>query len=117
MTFQFKWVKEIPTKQINAFEDRVVYNTAVFTREYTKNSRAYPHLSGTLEEQEVAAPISGSNKNYGLEAGVDYAKYVWRMDDVHWTNQQTKPQWYYTQFKNDAEKIVSQAVTSAMKEI
>ena len=43
-TIKFKWVKELPIKQINKFEDRVVYNVAVFTREYTKGTDAYPYL-------------------------------------------------------------------------
>lgn len=117
MNIEIKWEKEIPVKQINTFEDRVVYNCAVYTREYAKNTDAFPHLTGELERQEIAAPIVGSNKSYGLTAGVDYAKYVWRMKSPNWTNKATKQQWYYTQFKNDAEKIVNQAVSSSLKEI
>lgn len=117
MMIQFKWVKPLPTKQINAFEDRVVYNTALYTREYTKGTSAFPRLTGELERQEIAAPIVGSNKNYALTGGTDYAGYVWRMTGVNWSNKATQPQWYYTTFKNNAEKIVSQAISSALKEI
>ena len=117
MNVEVKWVKDLPTKQINAFEDRVVYNCAVYTREYTKGTSAFPRLTGELERQEIASSIVGSNKEYGLTSGVDYARYVWKMKNVSWTNKSTKPQWYYTQFKNDGEKIVHQAVNSALKEI
>ena len=117
MNIDVKWVKEIPKKQIDNFTDRVVYDVAVFTREYTKGTSAFPRLSGELERQEIAAPIVGTHKEYGLTSGVDYAKYVWKMKDVSWTNKSTKPQWYYTEFKNDAEKIVNQAVNTALKEI
>ena len=117
MKVTFKWVKPLPIKDINRFEDRVVYNCAVYTREYTKGTSAFPHLSGTLERTEIAAPIVGFDKTYGLSSGVDYAKYVWNMKNVQWTNKATKPQWYYTQFKNDKEKIIAQAVSSALKEI
>ena len=117
MNVEIKWVKDIPKKQINQFEDRVVYDMAVYTREYTKGTSAFPRLTGDLERQEIAAPIVGSNKSYGLTSGVDYAKYVWNMNNVNWTNKSTKPQWYYTQFKNSAEKIVAQAVSTALKEI
>ena len=117
MTIEFKWIKPLPEKQINQFEDRVVYNCAVYTREFTKGTSAFPRLTGTLERAEIASPITGSNKTYGLSGGVDYAKYVWRMTDVNWTNKATKPQWYYTTFKNQAEKVVSQAVSAALKEI
>ena len=117
MTIEFKWEKEIPKKQIAQFEDRVVYDTAVYTREYTKGTTAFPRLTGDLERQEIASPIVGSNKSYGLTGGVNYAKYVWRMKNAKWTNPSTQPQWYYTTFKNHAEKIVSQAVVTALKEI
>ena len=117
MNVEFQWVKPLPIKEIEKFEDRVVYNAAVYTREYTKGTSAYPYLSGELSRQEAKAPIVGSNKQYGLTAGVDYAKYVWDMKGVKWTNNATKPQWYYTQFKNSAEVIVHQAVNTALKEI
>jgi hypothetical protein len=117
MNIEVKWIKEIPKKQIDNFTDRVVYDVAVLTREYTKGTSAFPRLTGELERQEIATPIVGSNKEYGLSAGVKYAGYVWKMKDVSWTNKSTKPQWYYTQFKNDAEKIVNQAVLTAKKEI
>lgn len=117
MNVKFEWVKPIPKEQINQFEDRVVYNTAVYTREYTKGSGVYPYLSGELSRSESASPIVGSHKEYGLTAGVDYALYVWNMKNVNWTNSSTQPQWYYTQFKNNAETIVNQAISSALKEI
>lgn len=117
MNFEIKWEKEIPIDQINKFEDRVIYDCAVFTREFTKGTSAFPYLTGELERQEIAAPIVGSDKSYGLTGGVDYAKYVWRMNNANWTNQATKPQWYYTEFRNNAEKIVGQAINAALKEI
>lgn len=110
-------LKDLPVKQIQNFEDKVIYNTAVLTREYTKNSNAYPYLSGKLRRTEVSAPIVGSNKEYGLTAGVDYAKRVWNYTDVNWTNPETKPKWYFTTFKNQANTIVSNAVVRAIKEI
>ena len=42
-----------------------------------KGLRAFPYLSGELERQEIAEPITGSNKEYGLRVQVDYAKRVY----------------------------------------
>lgn len=117
MNVKIEWEKPIPEKQIERFEDRVVYNCALYTREQTKNDDAFPYLSGKLYENEIKAPILGSSLSYGLSGGVGYAKYVWRMKDVKWTNKSTKPQWYYTEFKNNSEKIVHQAVNTSLKEI
>ena len=109
--------KPIPVEQISNFEDKTVYNTAVLTREYTKSSNAYPYLTGKLQKSEVAAPIIGSNKKYGLLAGVDYATTVWGYRNVAWTNPSTKPQWYYSEFREKGSIIVSNAVQRALKEV
>ena len=110
-------LKELPKKQLQQFQDRVVYYTAVGTREYVKSKRGYPYLSGTLEREEVSAPVLGSNKEYSLLAGTDYAHYVWDMSNVHWTNKSTIPQWYYTAFNTRGKTITLEAVSKALKEL
>lgn len=117
MKIELKWLKDIPTQKINMFEDRVVYNVAILTRERVKNTDAYPYLSGELARQEIKQPIMGSNKQYAWLSGTDYAMYVWNMKNVNWTNKKTKPQWYYTQYKQEEKKILSQAENIAIKEI
>lgn len=117
MDIEIEIIKGIPTEQINKFEDKVVYNCAVYTRELTKGASAFPYLSGRLQRSEVAAPIVGSNKEYGLSNGVDYAKYVWRMKNAKWTNPNTQPQWYKSVFDTKAGTVVSGAVIRAKGEI
>lgn len=117
MNVEVKIIKGLPTEQISKFEDRTVYNTAVVTREYTKSRNAYPYKSGKLMRTEVSLPIIGSNKEYGLQAGVDYAKYVWKMENVHWTNPNTQPHWYYSNFNEKGAVLLTNAVIKALKEI
>lgn len=112
-----QWVKPIPKEQINKFEDRVVYNTAKFTRTMTGSSNAYPYRTGKLKATERTNAIIGNNKEYGLTAGVNYAKYVWNMKNVNWTNPSTKPQWYYNQFRSSGTLIVAGAVHTSLKEV
>ena len=114
---EVKIIKDIPKKQINQFEDRVVYFTAIGTREYTKGRRAYPYLTGNLERAEVASPVTGSNKEYNLLAGTNYAKYVYRMKNPNWTNKSTLPKWYHTAYKTRKKSIVMEAVSHSLKEI
>lgn len=117
MNIEVQIVKDIPVQQISKFEDRVVYNIAVNTREFTKSSRTYPRLSGTLEREEVKAPIIGNNKQYGLQSGVDYAIYVYALDKANWTNKITEPHWYMNNFKRQQNTIVVNAVNAALKEV
>lgn len=117
MNVEVKIIKELPLKEISKFEDKVVYNTAVITREFTKSANAYPYRTGKLRSSEVASPITGSNKEYGLGAGVGYATRVWNYSNVNWTNPSTQPKWYLTTFKNQTIGIVHNAVNRALKEI
>ena len=115
MEIEVKIIKGIPKEQIDEFEDKVVYNTAVATREFTKSRMNYPYLTGKLMRSEVAAPIVGSNKSYGLTTGVDYAIDVWGMTNVNWTNPNTQPQWYYRNFQQKGYGFLTEAVIKAKK--
>lgn len=117
MEIQVNIVKGIPKENIRKFEDRVVYYTAVATREYTKSHNAFPYLSGELARQEVASPITGNNAEYNLLTGTDYAKYVWKMKNVNWTNKQTTPSWYYNIYRQKGAVLTLNATMKALKEI
>jgi hypothetical protein len=110
-------LKDIPEKQIKTYEDRVVYNCASITREYVKGSNAYPYLTGELARQEIASSITGGNAEYNLLAGVNYAKYVWKMSNVKWTNSSTEPQWYFNMYRKYGQTIQTTASDKALKEI
>ena len=111
-------VKDIPEAQIKKFEDRVIYNTAVLTREYVKGVGGYPYLTGKLERTESSAPITKSGESeYDLLAGVDYAKRVWNYRKANWTNKATIPQWYYTAFNQKGNILLNNAIDKAKKEL
>ena len=116
MNVEVKFIKDIPIEQIKSFEDKVVYDVAVETREMTKGLRAYPYLTGTLERTEIQEPIVGNNKEYSLGAGVDYAKYVYQYNDANWTNPSTEAHWYSSVFDKHNSTILSEAVNKALKE-
>lgn len=118
MNCEVKIIKGIPKEQIITFEDKVVYYTAIATREYTKGRRGYPYRTGKLEREEVAAPVQklGTNE-YGLLAGTNYAIYVYNMNNVQWTNKSTMPHWYYTAYKEKGASLVLNATIKALKEI
>ena len=118
MEFELQWEKEIPIEQIKAFEDKTIYNMAVYTREYTKSAMAFPYLTGRLQQSEIATPIIKLDQcNYGLATGVDYATKVWNYKGVNWTNPSTQPQWYMSVLKASVDVIVMNAVQTALKEV
>lgn len=115
MNVEVKIVKGIPVQQIEQFEDRVVYNTAVLTREETKTLNAFPQLTGTLMREELSQQINGSNKEYGLASGTSYAKAVYKYENVNWTNKSTLPHWYKSVFSKSGEIIIANSVVRALK--
>ena len=117
MQVEVKIVKEIPEKQIDMFEDKVVYYTTIATREYVKSRHGYPRLSGKLEREEIVAPITGGNKTYNLLTGVSYAKQVYNYHNVNWTNPNTIPHWYYTAFRMKSSSLITNAFYKSLKEI
>lgn len=117
ITISVEIVKDIPEKQIKLYEDRVVYNCASITREYTKGMSAYPYRTGNLARSEIASSITGGNAEYNLLSGVDYAKYVWNMTKVNWTNKATMPQWYSNVYRKHQKTIQTTASDKALKEI
>ena len=117
ITINVETLKDIPEKELKIYEDKVVYYTAVETREYTKGMNAYPELSGDLKRNEIASAITGGNAEYNLLAGVDYAKYVWKMNKVDWTNKATIPQWYYNVYRKKQATILESAKQKAGADI
>jgi hypothetical protein len=118
MSIEAKIIKDIPKEQIKNFEDKVIYNTAMLTREYVKGIGAYPYLTGRLERTEAASPIVKLGEaEYGLTSGVDYAKRVWNYKNVNWTNPGTMPQWYYTAYRQKGKILLNNAVEKALKEL
>lgn len=115
MNIEVKIIKGLPIDQINQFKDDTVYNVAVETREYAKNNKAFPYLTGKLEREEVAARVMGSDSNYSLSAGVDYAVRLYKLPSANWTNPSTQPQWYHSVFHKNKEMILAQSVVKALK--
>ena len=117
MKIDIEIIKGLPVEQINEFADRTIYNVAVETREMAKGLRAFPYLSGELERTEIAEPITGSDKEYGLSAGVDYAKRVYNYNEANWTNPNTQDHWYASIYDKYYASIVNNAKEKALKEI
>lgn len=108
MNAQFIVQKPLNVAGVERFMDGVVKNTARVTLDMTAGS--FPVRTGDLECGSSAFGVQGGHATYSLGTTVNYGKYVWKMNNVHWTNPSTLPKWYYTVFRNHAESIISQAI-------
>jgi hypothetical protein len=92
-------------------------------REDIVDDKVHIALFGAESESEKAQGVysveqdKGKDKKYSLLSGVDYAKYVWNMENVKWTNSSTKPKWYLTNFEQSASTIVSSAVQRSLRSL
>ena len=115
MNCSVKWLKPIPTKEISAFEDKVVYTCARITLDLTNPH--FPYLTGDLARSSMAKGVQKrGDKIYSLgynSSTAPYAKKVWNYPQggVNWTNKRTYAQWYYTVWRNQKETILGMAVT------
>lgn len=111
--------KKLPIKELDSYIDRVVFNTARITLDYTNSKQRFPYLTGELNRASMAeGVVSEGNKTYHLGAsGVDYAPIVWEYPQkgTNWTNPNTYAKWYVTEFENEKEIITHQAVNNALK--
>lgn len=117
MTFDTTWIKELPRREINGFEDEVVYRTARMTLDFTIPH--IPYLTGRLQKASLGYGVQGQDKVYSLGATSEayYAKHVWNFDQegTNWTNPRSYAQWYYTEFRNQKETILGNAVSASYK--
>lgn len=111
--------KELPVKELDMWRDRIVYNMARVTLDFSNPH--IPYLTGALEKSSMAFGVQGSNKEYGLgyTETTPYAKKVWNypQNGTNWTNPNSYAKWYETTFKNNREKIIEQAVNNAKENL
>lgn len=112
--------KELPVKELTQYCDDVVFNVARATLDFTNTREHFPHLTGDLQNASMAEGVvkeSYATYHVGAE-GVDYAPYVWNYpQNTNWTNPNTYAQWFITEFKNDKELIMYQAVSRAKSKL
>lgn len=108
--------KELPVKELVQYCDDVVFNVARATLDFTNSKGHFPYLTGELNRASMAeGVVKESYATYHVGAsGVNYAPAVWNYpQNTNWTNPNTYAQWFITEFKNDKELIMYQAVSRA----
>lgn len=108
--------KELPVKELTQYCDDVVFNVARATLDFTNSKGHFPYLTGELNRASMAeGVVKESYATYHVGAsGVNYAPAVWNYpQNTNWTNPNTYAQWFITEFKNDKELIMYQAVSRA----
>ena len=122
ISVKMTYPKDIAKDKLDKYEDMVIKGVARITLDYTNSKNRFPRLTGALQEASVAGGVKQiAPKVYGLgtDGSVDYAKYVWGFPQkgTHWTNPQTYTKWYATEFKNEHELIMRQAINNAHRNI
>jgi hypothetical protein len=117
---QIEMVKELPVKELTQYCDDVVFNVARATLDFTNSKGHFPYLTGELNRASMSdGVVKESYATYHVGAGgVNYAPAVWGYpQNTNWTNPNTYAQWFITEFKNDKELIMDQAVSRAKSKL
>jgi hypothetical protein len=117
MTFDITWLKELPRKELNGFEDEVVYRVARMTLDFTIPH--IPYLTGRLQKASLSFGVQGNDKVYSLGATADapYARavYNYSQTDTNWTNPRSYSKWFETEYYNQREVILGNSVSASYK--
>lgn len=117
---QIEMPKELPVKELAQYCDDVVFNVARATLDFTNTGEHFPYLTGELNRASMAeGVVKESYATYHVGAsGVNYAPAVWGYpQNTNWTNPDTYAQWFITEFKNDKELIMYQAISRAKSKL
>lgn len=115
----FKVVKPMPVKELNRWEDKVIFGIARATLDYTNVRHHFPYLTGELNRASMSEGVVQEKPGtYHLGArGVEYAPKVWNYKNVNWTNKQTLPQWYKSVYEKYRNEIIQDALKGAEGEL
>lgn len=110
---EFKIEKDL-YKNLDKFVDGVIYSVARETLD-----RSYPTIPlsnnvnrGRLRASSLAYGVQGADATYTIGSIVDYAAYVWKMDNntTNWTTPGTGSEWYIRYFRIYGKGTVTQAI-------
>lgn len=107
-SIKFQW-KPGAEEKLEKFKDRVVYDVAYNTLQYS--NPIIPKDTKTLILDTFDYGVKGSNCSYTIGSPTSYAKYVWNYDDAttHWTVPGTGNQWFIKGLKKYGKVILQQA--------
>ena len=114
--------RPLPVEKLNQWQDKVVYEMARTTLDFTNTKQHFPRLTGALQEGSMATGVVSINKKtYGLDydkTTTTYAPRVWEYGyGTNWTNKSTLPQWYMSVFDKYKNEIVGLAIKDAESEL
>ena len=116
-SIEIKIVKDLPTKELHEYMDKVVYGIARATLDFTNTGHHFPYRTGELNRASMSeGVVKDGFGSYHLGAvGVEYAPKVWGYgSNTNWTNPSTYPQWYITEFNKDKNIIVNSAIKAVL---
>ena len=113
-------LKDLPVDEIEEYMDLTIYGVARATMDYTLSDNRFPYRTGNLQRSSMAHdPRKEKEYTYCLDvpAEADYAKYVWNMENVNWTNLDTYSKWFETVYKEKKDIITQNAVNNAIRSV
>ena len=71
--------------------------------------------AGTLRRATASGGVRGGFGDYYIGSYTNYAKYVWKMENVHWTTPGTNNKWFVRALKKHQATIIDNAINQSWK--
>ena len=98
--------------------DDILYLTARETLDLSQpiipKSNTKNH-AGTLRRATSAGGVRGGNGDFYIGSYTNYAKYVWKMSNVHWTTPGTNNKWFARALKQHSSTIINNAINQSWR--
>ena len=117
MEVELKWSPKVQ-KGLKNIPDDILYLIAKQTLDLSVPMipmSTKKNTSGTLRRSSVAGGVRGGNGDFYIGSYTHYAKYVWNMENVHWTTPGTNSKWYARTLKKNGQIIINNAIKQSWR--
>ena len=96
----------------------VLFEAAKVTLDMTLSKNYFPFDTGKLNETSAEKGVRYCEGGCYIGSFTDYASYVWNLPQkpTHWTNDDTKAQWYAYTLKTHGKTILETAINKTWKD-
>lgn len=114
---EFKWNPRVQNG-LKKIPDDILFEIAKETLDRSYDSIPMSNLkghAGTLRRSSMSGGVRGGHGDYYIGSYTDYAKYVWNMENVHWTTPGTNNKWFARTLKKYGATIINNSINKSWR--
>lgn len=112
ITYEFQWNTKVRLG-LKKIPDDILYSVARQTLDLS-----YPIIpkdTTTMARSSMSNGVRGGNGDFYIGSFTDYASYVWKMENVHWTTPGTTNKWFARTLNKNGKTIIDNAINQSWR--